>query len=555
MAQEQFLSLLQTALLENDTVDAERLINLPSNQSVIKEHLWEIVPSITVYINSEADIEEDVRLTQCVDLLDLACSKCSSEDIILALHKEISDCDDDVKYGYLLKQLHKALVREEEVRLKYQEFAFGAVKGYLKKLPLPDNLNLENKERFLMDTDRDVYRICDVYTKISEFYSDELIAKFETSRVLVLYLLHLFGTPLVYLDLICLNETKSRGRLLAEKIVVRVAEKCDVFKFLSDRKFESNLGDIDKLSLLNFYYLIIQEDIGGSLVPKIYDSLYLLQNCLGFIAQGFEHEHQFIIEKSLLLVTKLLALNKHRELSHLMLEDPVHQQFCTGISKIIIYCPLKSDRQRALDVFKTYLLSFDTHGRYLIIYNMLQLCTHSGLNGFMTTIYKDMLAEALKSDQLDSHFSGKKFHNMLKMFTNLPKREESDLLELADLIVPTLNLIRYLAIRDRANVTGIWNHVREFTEEYLEPLTKGLRLSRAHYNLKINELEQEAAKGDDCKRKESSKVSVSIGGGNLPEMTSAQQMNVMNTSLTAFDVMGSLLTRVVELVIFKNVKP
>nr|CAD7432047.1 unnamed protein product [Timema monikensis] len=135
---------------------------------------------------------------------------------------------------------------------------------------------------------------------------------------------------------------------------------------------------------------------------------------------------------------------------------------------------------------------------------------------------------------------------LLLAFCNLPNGAESDLVELGDQIVSALNLVRFLVLRDKDNLTGIWDCVSDLEYYFFEPLKRGLIISRAHFELKLNELKQERIeenKGMMVKRGQ--EVTITIGGQQLPNLPYENKVSVINSAMNAFDLMEGLLGRVV----------
>lgn len=112
---------------------------------------------------------------------------------------------------------------------------------------------------------------------------------------------------------------------------------------------------------------------------------------------------------------------------------------------------------------------------------------------------------------------------------------------MSDQIIASLNLLRFLAIRDNENITEIWDHFKVLEKTYFNHLRKGLDLSRAHYELKIKEIKEES-KG----KKNNTQISIMVGGQNLNEMPTNEKLKVLESSLTVFDMIESLLTRLLE---------
>ena len=76
---------------------------------------------------------------------------------------------------------------------------------------------------------------------------------------------------------------------------------------------------------------------------------------------------------------------------------------------------------------------------------------------------------------------------LIKRFCQLSNGTETDLLEVSDEIMASLNFLICMLIRDKENVLKIWNIIEDLENNFLKPLDKGLSMSRAHYKLKLDE--------------------------------------------------------------------
>ena len=64
---------------------------------------------------------------------------------------------------------------------------------------------------------------------------------------------------------------------------------------------------------------------------------------------------------------------------------------------------------------------------------------------------------------------------------------ETDLLEVSDEVMASLNFLICVFLRDKTNSLGLMDIVPQIDNDYLKPLNAGLSMSRAHYKLKLDE--------------------------------------------------------------------
>ena len=111
---------------------------------------------------------------------------------------------------------------------------------------------------------------------------------------------------------------------------------------------------------------------------------------------------------------------------------------------------------------------------------------------------------------------------------------ETDLLEISDELMSTLNLLICLMARDKSNnLTRIWDLKDEIIQNFVKPLKTAISMSRAHYKLKLNDkTNPNTSEGD---------VTLMVGGQPLPHMTHDKMKEVINAALNTFDMMDCIL--------------
>lgn len=127
---------------------------------------------------------------------------------------------------------------------------------------------------------------------------------------------------------------------------------------------------------------------------------------------------------------------------------------------------------------------------------------------------------------------------LIDQFCRLSHGAETDLLEVSDEVMSTLNLLYCVLKRDSKNATGIWDYKDKIKETYLAPLEEGIKLARAHYELKLK---------DSSKPKKDEIVELTVGGQQLPHMPPEKMKEIVRAALTTFDLLESTLCRVTDI--------
>ncbi|KAL8577005.1 hypothetical protein ACOMHN_064107 [Nucella lapillus] len=161
-----------------------------------------------------------------------------------------------------------------------------------------------------------------------------------------------------------------------------------------------------------------------------------------------------------------------------------------------------------------------------------------------------MRVASSKETELPKYFFNEKLKELLILATTLPDGPATDLLDQSDLIMATLNLLRYLVLRDcrRSNQTGVWDMWSWLEKDYLSKLCTGLDMSVGHYQLELNNLTRNRGHSSGSKRGDLDiEAAVSVGGMELPPMTHEQRVSVLSSALTTFDLIRCVLARLSEL--------
>lgn len=556
MAQEtrsDFVVKLEGLLKSDDTPEALKVFSDSKNVSEIKNNSWELIPVITTFLTSYYEANKKEVFECCEKLINTVAENSNPEEALLQLIEEIEECTDDIKFLTLIKPLQTIILRIPKKRINSLAWGFNSIQSFLSRCDVPQNEKLVGKQKLLLDKNDRVLRIVNLYNELYFLY-EKFISQLpnepeeldEQKLLICKFLIELLGTPLIYMDMEIFNDVKSKARLITEKVVPNILkmnrDPVSLFKLSSEMK-NGEIFTPNIMSTASLFYLIYHEHICVKQIPKVYNALYLFHHSLRLVNTLLDSDHYIVIEKGLKLSVSLLEHVKYVKLPYLMLDSEYHSHFVKALAKIVVYNDVDILRKLALQIYKDYLTRFETKGFYLLVYNLMCTLNHSGLIGFTITLYKDnLLTEFSKNTGLSEYFKGEKLTTLLKKFCFLHKNEETDLIEVSDQIIASLNLLRFLALRDKANLTEIWDYFKILEKTFLDPLRKGIDLSRAHYELKVKEVKEDI----DVKPLDNTEISIVVAGQNLNELTKSEKLSVLQSSLTVFDMLESLLTRLLE---------
>lgn len=548
----------------------------------LQNNCADTVATILKYLTDDNFTDKPDAFDAAENLLKSLANIVKPEDALFEFLEIIETTKSDNVFTSTLKALQICLLRQSDNKSRSLEWCLNSIHSYVQQLPFAEATrnNVDDKIAKLIEENDEVRRILTNYLTLFLFCEPilkdivdkqllvattdglELFRDVRITRKSVLgcFLLQLFGAPLCYLDLSAaadLSNTNTYSRQCARTLVQNFAtlypDPMFVLGYVERRLrfppirfrcvddtddddggavFENAPLDVfamqDKLpldALLVFYYVIFAEDLMPKSCPRIYHNAYLFEACLYLIANAFNEAKDAVLHrKAIKLGTALLRRLASERIPFDSLELDVHERFCTGIVRVIVDSPVKENSQSAAVLLRQYVFQFETSARIFLVQKLFAatMTRHSGLTGYLVSMYKDMIADALNLDGTDLRaFSGIELQTMLTKYVFvLVNGSETDLIQNADHIISALNVIRYLAVRDQTNRTGFWDHVEWIRCQYLEVLRTDIDMSHAHY--KLEQQQQMESGADDF------------------------NAQILANALRTFDLMDSLVSRVHE---------
>ncbi|XP_021699955.1 glomulin isoform X1 [Aedes aegypti] len=585
------VNLVKFKLKSKEFKDVFNLLRENEN-GLLQTESMDMVSALVDNLNEALLLDDSKLLSVCEDLLKLVAEKCSPQEVLLELLEKIETTKDDDIFTSLLKVLQVVLLRFNENKVRSLEWSLNTIYSYMDQIVLPDYISkVGADEGKLLESDEIVQRVLLLYMTILLFLepiwktlnSDGEIfktTKMSRKNVVICFILQLMGNHLIYLDIHhkpgkidtagVAEGAKTYSRQVAEDLVSAMCSLLgDPYQLLSygerRKRWSSskwykkpnptqnifmNEDKCPMLALAMYHYLLIGEDLQPKTSPAVYTNLHLFEMGLYYCTELITNEHIVVHHKGIVLGMKSLEKLGAEKLFPDNLDVEIHQQFCKGLSNLIVYSSSESNRKDGTMLLRDYILHFDSEGRYLVISNLFKTVQHSGLHSFVATIYKDLISQELSGNNTPSPwFVGKSLkHLLLTEICVLKNGIETDLVENADTIITGLNVLRFLLLRDKLNKTSIWEYMKELEHHYLYPLRKSIDLAKAHFKeerLKTAQASEGTSNHSD--------ISVSIiNSGPLPELTREKKLELLTHAMNQFDLMECLLARVLECI---NLKP
>ncbi|XP_023975586.1 glomulin [Physeter macrocephalus] len=298
-------------------------------------------------------------------------------------------------------------------------------------------------------------------------------------------------------------------------------------------------------SMASLAYLVFVQGISIDQLPMVLSPSYLLQFNMGHIEVLLQRTEESVFSKGLDLLENGLLRIEDNSLLHQYLEIKSFLTVPQGLVKVMTLCPTETLRKKGLAMLQLYINKLDPQGKYTLFRCLLNTSNHSGVEAFIIQNIKNQIDMSLKRTY-NKWFTGPQLISLLDLVLFLPEGAETDLLQNSDRIMASLNLLRYLVIKDNENdnQTGLWTELEKIENNFLKPLHTGLNMSKAHYEAEIKNSQEVQKSKDLC--------SITVGREEIPNMPPEMQLKVLHSALFTFDLIESVLARVEELIEIKT---
>ncbi|KAK7945327.1 hypothetical protein WMY93_001055 [Mugilogobius chulae] len=563
----------RTCIEEGNSLQLLSIVLDEKNQEIVRCMGWNLLPPLIQVLLKK----EDKDLPHCLAILNHLIEVCRPKELLIGLLEQLEHDDPDTiaeSIHLLLSPLQKVLLGLGIRKASSLGMALSSVLDQLCKLPVPGTKEQEED---------DVFSLCRCCSEISAFikpFVEEVVQNHSRGKSSE------GGQMMGDLEkALPHKEDELRTELL--KFCMQVLSRVLLGVQLRDQDTlpESPLRDFASSILLSL------RSIGESLPGLVHRPLLRHRQIPGFLEEevrypkeslacaahlllcticrlicfpppvyslraNLEHVHLLLsrteesrIQKGLELYEKSLVRVEDCGLTVDLLEIKSFISVPQALVNVMTICPHQHLRSKGLKVFQMSIDKFNTEAKYKFFLLMLKISNHSGVEGYIIKNIKNQIDLALKVGGSNPWFEGLHLLPLLRSVLRLPDGPETDLLQYMDRIMESLNLLRYLVIRDKVteNQTGIWTEMYKIEDTFLKPLRVGINMSRAHY-----ERELLITKEDKKSKAKESSISVSVGEEQLPNMTSDTHIQALHSALHTFDMIESVLVRIEELIEVKE---
>ncbi|NWU98000.1 GLMN protein, partial [Upupa epops] len=557
-----FLVAGQKCLEDGYAAQLLEVIKNEKNKVIIKNMGWNLVSPLVrcIFIYKQ----EDEKREYCLNILDQLVQLCNPKELFLGLLEQIEQTSADQvcqMVMLLLQPLQTVLLKLQNKKAYSVGLALAMIMNQLTPLPVP------HTKQQIQEDKLGVCQCCNAVVDFAKPFVNEVVKNMEKSseyndvelkEELLKFCMKSLKYPLLTAQLEELEGIEEHPfRHFATKIIDILWDMRELIPLVfSHTKGKSphwenqEFADMEQKnsadSLACLSYLMFVQHFGIDFFPVVFSPSYLLQCNMTHIEVLLKRTEESVLSKGLDLLESCLLRIEDDSLLHQYLEFRVFINVPQDLVKIMTLCPIEHLRKKSLDILQLFINKFDAEGKYTLFRCLLKTSNHAGVEGYIIKNIKDQIHLSLTKAREDVWFTGHQLISLLDLVLLLPEGAETDLLQNSDRIMASLNLLRYLVIKDceSDNKTGVWTVLAKIEQNFLKPLHVGLNMSKAHYEVEIKNKKENRREAPSSNRV----CSVTVSGEKMPAMTTEMQLQVLHSALFTFDIIESVLARVEELI-------
>ncbi|XP_004552949.3 glomulin, FKBP associated protein b isoform X1 [Maylandia zebra] len=300
-------------------------------------------------------------------------------------------------------------------------------------------------------------------------------------------------------------------------------------------------------------YLLFVQLITIDNFPAVFSHVFILQCNMEYISQLLSSKKESHLLKGLALFTKSLERVQDNSLPVSLLDLKSFYSVTQNLQRVLTDCPIQHLRESGLQVFQVFINKLDAEAKHKFFRCMLKTSNHAGIESYIIKNIRNQFELSMKWGNANEWFLGTEFISLMTLVLCLPQGAQTDLLSSMDKVMESLNLLRYVLIRDEELRTNedVWEELCRIKEEYLKMLRVCISISRAYYSSELKALREDqklkAKEARDAARPTKLVKSITVRKEKVSNMSPEVQHQVLQSALVTFDLMESLIVRIEEI--------
>ncbi|XP_037624747.1 glomulin-like [Sebastes umbrosus] len=554
---QQFKNLGSACLADGDGEQLLKFLQDEKNQGIVKSMGCVLMAPLVKEV-----VKKEKSLDHCQAAITHLTRTCSPDELLHCLLELIEDIDPgDISETVLVlvPHLQTVLLQLDDRKAACVGLALTALQKQLSRLPVPYTRQQEEADEhglcrcysalavFMKPFIEEVKRRNGNYASISE--DDELRTE------LLKFCMRSLREPLLEAHLN--RNRKSSMWLFATEIMVTlpaIQESLPELLFFSPLR-KSTQTDISqsKESRACLAYLLFVQLITIDSFPAVFSPVFVLQCNMEYINQLLSSKKESHLLKGLALYAKSLESVQDNSLPVSLLELKSFYSVPQNLRQVLTDCPMQHLRESGLQVLQLFIKKLDAEAKHKFFRCMLKTSNHAGVESYIVKNIRKQVEFSMEPGNANKWFLGEEFLSLLGLVFCFPQGAETDLLNSMDRIMESLNLLRYLLIRDKdlRSTTYVWEELCRIKDQYLKMLRVCISISRGHYSAELKALKQDqklkAKEAREAARSTRLVKRITVKREKVSNMSPEEQHQVLQSALVTFDLMESLIFRIEEI--------
>ena len=550
MSEKSAKSRLIRALEDADVVLAAAVVEAGENEAELRESGMEVAGVVCGYLSPGTEEALPHLAACCQSLLTRLAAIASAKELLVALLEQLDSFQAAVCVRRVMPALSLVLTRLRPRNMSHSwSWALSTLATHFSALPAPSPApHLQGKERLLVDNTQEGLEICVMLEAAADCVEPLVPLAVQPGddgagrkAALQEFLLRVMGAAsLVSQHTESGPAAPPPSHASTWRLVQQLAAlTSDPWAALLGHTSPPGEEAIQPAAVAACLYLVQCEGMAGSRQPAVYSPQHLLYTAGSHCAVLLASPHPARLHKGLLLLYRLLAGVEEASLPADQAGHPALAAPLPALTRAILHSDQADYRQLAFSCYKLWVGLHSPAARYRAYTQLLATTQHSGLLGWTISSLKETVRGELgRAGGPGADYTGPRLASLARPLFKLANGPETDLLELSEEVLATVNLACFLCC-DRDDRTGAaaW---RPDIRLWAAQLQEGLNMSTAHYEQRL----REPGMGPDS---EMGECSVVVGGQELPRLGEQQQRQVLQQALNTFSLIQFNLVRLTEL--------
>ncbi|XP_007233674.3 glomulin, FKBP associated protein b [Astyanax mexicanus] len=560
---ELFLNIGRTCIAQGDSAQLLDFITEEKNQGIVRSMGSGLLgPLIKEVVRKERDPQHcDAVITHLIQI-------CNADELLDILLKEIDDTDPDAVADtiiLLMQHIQPVLSRLGDSKVPALGLALRSLQRQIAMLPVPYSRKQEQEDKL------GLCRCCTaLLTFVQPFVQEvkshdakgpETTGYEEGLRTVLLnFCMESLRGPLLEAQLEREADSTQNSPLwnfateiMSILLVIQPLPKLLFYYPLKGRE-DSGITKQDQAhpteSRACLAYLLFVQLIAMEVFPAVFSPVFVLQCNMEYINILLSRKDESWILKGLDLYVKSLERVLDSSLPVQLLELRVFHSVSQVLLTIMIDCPIQHLRVKALVVFQLFIEKLNGEAKHKFFRCIMKTSQHAGVHSVILKNIKNQVEHSSKLEHSDGWFERTLLISLLKDTVSLPQGPETDLLHGMDRVMESLNLLRYLLIKERKHA-AIWTDLCKIAESYIKTLRVCLSMSKSYYGTELKRLQEEKRiKAREFKETygEKSMRPMMVKNEKLGGMSPEAQDKVLQCAIVTYDLMESLVVRIEEII-------